>query len=118
MAVSTSDKFAMIRDINGYNGFGLMFTNFRYSVQLTASTGATLTIPSTYSHYIAIFAIEPGNDLFIANNLTAEVPASGTISATTSEYNPIARQVNAADVLSLISPNTTCYVGITLYAIQ
>lgn len=113
-----STKFAMTRDINGYNGFGLMFADDKYSVTLAAATGATLTIPGNFAKWLVIFAYEPGTHVWVANNATAAVPAGATLVATTSELNPTARHVKAGDVLSLITANTTADVGVSLYAIE
>lgn len=110
--------FSLIRDINGYNGFGLMFADNKYSVTLAATTVATLTIPSTYQNWIAIFSFEPGTNIWVANNATAAIPAGNTIAASTSDLNPVGRFVQGADVLSLITASTTADVGILLYALS
>lgn len=108
--------FNLVRDINGYNGFGLAFSVDKYSVSLASSTDTTLTIPSYAAKYIAIMSYEPGTNVYVANNATAEVPVGATFAATTSELNPVARLVNAADVLHFIS-GTAVDVGVTLYAL-
>lgn len=111
-------KFNMTRDINGYNGFGLQFADDKYSVTLAANTAATVTIPSNFQNWLAIFCIEPGSTVWIANNHTAAVPAGNTLVATNSELNVPAKQVQGGDVLSLITADTTADVGILLYALS
>lgn len=110
--------FNMIRDINGYNGFGLIFSNYKQSATLTALSAATLTIPADASQYVAIFSIAPGEAVWVAVNATAAVPVGATFASTTSELNPVARLVNKNDVLSFITEGATAAVGVTLYALQ
>jgi hypothetical protein len=112
-----STKFSMTRDINGYNGFGLMFADDKYSTTLASGVAQTLTIPSNASKWLAIFSYEPGGEVWVANNATAALPG-GTMAAATSEMNPTARQVKAGDILSFITPDTTLYIGITLYILE
>ena len=111
--------FSMSRDINGYVGFGLPFSNEKYNTILSSGSAQTLTVPSssnaTYQKVLAVFSFEPGSVVWVSNNETAAVPGSSFASAT-SELNPAARLVNAGDVLSFITDNTTSEVGVTFYA--
>lgn len=111
-------RFAMARDINGQNGFGLKFSTNMYSVDLTANTEATVTVPTQIKRWIAIFSYEPGADVWVANNNTAAGPAGATLASTTSSLNPVAREVVGGDVLSIISPVDATSVGVELYAID
>lgn len=120
-------KFAMTRDINGYNGFGLQFTDTAYSATLATSTDTTLTVPdgSTMGGagfsadaqpvLIAIFSYTPGESVWVAINDTAEVPAGASFAATISELNPSARQVQGGDVLHFISDGTDVVVSVSFY---
>lgn len=109
--------FAMTRDINGYNGFGLPFSINKYSATLTTGAEQTFTVPSETRNYIVIFSFEPGARVWVAKNETAAVPAGATVVSTTSELNPTARQVLGGDVLHFITPDVTADMGITLYAL-
>ncbi len=119
-------KFSMTRDINGYNGFGLKFTDTAYSCTLTANADTTLTIPSisalggsnsttTNPQLIAIFFFDPGTTVWVANNASAAAPAGSTFAATASEANPAARQVQGGDVLHFLSVDIGVDVGVALY---
>jgi len=118
----------MNRDINGYNAFGLTFTDTAYSVTLTASTATALTIPSgasmggvpntNKSLWLAIFSYTPGAEVWVADNTTAAVPAGATFAATLSEMNPAARLVQGADVLSFITAGTGNSVSVILYSLS
>ncbi len=58
-----STKFNMTRDVNGYNGFGVMFADDAYQASLTANVAQSLTIPSNYQNWIAVFSYTPGADV-------------------------------------------------------
>lgn len=122
-------KFIFARDINGYNGFGLLFTDTAYSCTLTASTNTTLTVPSVSppggSSYegiaqpilVAIFSYTSGNDVWVANNATASAPAGNTFAATPSELmtEGMARQVKGGDVLNFFTTGTSVKVSVLFY---
>ena len=109
-------KFSMTRDINGYNGFGLAFSDTNYNTTLLAGVGQTLTIPSDSRYYLVVFAFESGSTIWVANNQTAAVPGA-SFAATYSDLNPAARLVKAGDVLSFITADTSVAIGVSLYAI-
>lgn len=111
-------KFSMRRDINGYNGFGLKFSDNNYSVNLATATEATLTIPESAQRWLAIFSYEPGSDVWVANNAAAAIPAGAAFSVTSSQGNPVAREVNGGDVLSLITDDDNTTVGVSLYELM
>jgi len=120
-------KFSMTRDINGYNGFGLVFTDTAYSATLTVSTDTTLTIPSNDSlggasfpydskpRLIAIFSFDPGESVWVANGAVAAVPGGASFAATASELNPAAREVKGGDVLHFFTATANVDVWVGLY---
>jgi hypothetical protein len=112
-------KFNMVRDINGYNGFGLQFTDINWSGILAAGVAQTITIPgSPYADHqglILIFAFQPGSNIWVARNVAAVAP-SGSVASTTSVANPTARQVYAGDVISFITNDASDEFGASLYA--
>ena len=119
--------FSMVRDINGYNGFGLPFTDTKYSATLTQGVDTTLTVPSsgalgtgvstTVHRYLAIFSYEAGSTVWVALNATAAVPAGGTFSSTTSELLPVARLVSSGDVIHALTSDDTASVGVVFYVL-
>lgn len=113
--------FSMIRDINGYNGFGLPFTDTGTSTTLAADVEQTLTVlanpDAIYKRYLAIFSYQVGTNVFVNLNATAAVPGSSFV-ATTTELNPTARVVVPGDVLHFITHDTNAYVQVSYYAIQ
>jgi len=97
-----STKFSMTRDINGYNGFGILPTYDTYNGALAANVAQTITVPANYPNWIAIFSFSPGASCFVAINDTAVVPVAGP-NASSSVLNPSARQVKAGDTISIIT---------------
>lgn len=114
MALST--MFVLTRDINGYNGFGLPFCTDKYTAKL-AGVAVSLTVPDNYKYWVAVFSIEPGVRVWVANNATAAVPAGATLAASNSELNPTARLVKANDVLSFVTPDTSADISVSFYAL-
>ncbi len=119
--------FSLVKDINGFNGFGLQFSTDKYSAALVQDTDTTLAVPKAgpmgscsstgTNKYLAIFEYEPGSTVFVANNQTAAIPAGASFASTTSELNPAARYVTAGDTLHFYTPNTTAYVVVVFYAL-
>jgi len=101
-----STKFLMTRDIGGFNGFGIMPT---YDVQtglLAVATEQSITVPSTYSNWIAIFSYTPGSTVWVSFTGTALAP-TGAFSSSSSVLNPAARAVSAGDTISFITADAT-----------
>ena len=118
--ISGIQKFNMIRDINGYNGFGLQFTGIFWQGLLSQGISQSITIPaspwSDCSNLILIFYFQPGSSVWVARNSTATFP-SGAVTLCLSEGNPTARQVYAGDVISFITNDATKdEFGAALYA--
>lgn len=120
-----STNFLMTRDQNGYNGFGLAFSDNNYAGTLATGVEQHFTVPNAqtlggqgdnFNQFLAVFSIEPGARVWVANNATAAV-ATGTLATSTSQFNPTARLVKGGDVLSFITPDVTADVGISLYVI-
>lgn len=120
-------KFAMYRDVNGQNGFGLEFTNTSYSATLAAATATALTIPGTGSLggintqtkrlFLAVFIYTPGASVWVSNGGTAGAPAGAAFASNDEELNPAARLVEAGDVLSFFSVAANADVNVLLYSL-
>lgn len=113
-------KFNMTRDINGYNGFGLPFSNVKYNTILVENVEQTLIVPSTqdatYQNLLAVFSFETGTTVWVARNATASLPGS-SFALSNVELNPAARSVKPGDILHFISPDITAQIGVSFYAI-
>ena len=121
-------KFNMTRDINGYNGFGLQFTDTSYSSTLAINTDTSLTVPSNSgmgangiyqsSTWLAIFSFTPGASVWVALNTAAAIPAGAAFATTNSELNPAARLVQGGDVLHFFSSAALASVNVMFYSIS
>lgn len=123
-------KLLMTRDINGFNAFGLKFTDTAYSATLAAATDTSLTVPdhnsiggASYSEdaqpvLLAVFSFDPGESVWVALNQTAAVPVGASFAATGSSLLPAARQVVGGDVIHFITAAANVDVGVEFYWIN
>lgn len=122
-------QYRIQKDVGGYNNFGLLLSNTKYSADLAATTDTTLTVPGGTSmgtpvgiknRFLAIVHVEFGEEVWFAVNTTAAPPAGATFAATDSELivstQDFAREVKAGDVLHFYSvPGAE--VSVILYAL-
>jgi hypothetical protein len=112
-----SNPLALTRDINGFNAYGIAFCPDNYQTTLSSGVAQTLTVPSNFSRWVAIFSSTPGSNVWVADNVAATTPG-GSFAQTASQLNPAVREVAAGDVLSLITDDTsTVDVCVSFYAI-
>lgn len=97
-----STKFSMLRDINGYNGFGLIPTYDIKATYLAANVAQSVVVPSNYANWIAIFSYSPGSNIWVSFTTTAAVPGAA-FAASSSSLNPSARAVSAGQTISFIT---------------
>ena len=109
--------FNMTRDINGYNGFGLIPADDIQDTTLLQNIAQTFTVPSNFSKWIAIFAPQLGANIYVARNATATIPGD-TVTSTKSEYLPEGWQLNAGDTISAITPDVSATLTIKYYALS
>lgn len=111
-------KFAMLRDINGFNSFGLTPTAENYNVTLSAGAAQDLcTVPETFINWAAVFYYQDGSNVFVAVDDDAELPG-GTPAQSNSQGKPSVRLVQGGQTISAITSDTTTDVGVSLYAIS
>jgi len=112
-------KFTMVKDINGYNGFGLQPTDVEWQGILTANSAQTITIPEstdpTFKNLILIFSFDPGSSIWVAYNNTPTTP-TGTIVRCNSSLNPTSWLVKGGDTIGFITNDTSDEYGAILYA--
>ena len=105
------------RDVQGFNAYAPAPSGDKWSVTATTGSATSITVPSNYQTWIAVFSYTPGSNIWVANNTTATV-APSAFAATTSDLNPSARKVSAGDVLSFITGDTTSpQVKVSFYVV-
>lgn len=97
----------MVRDVNGYNGFGIIPTYDIQGCSLAASTAQTFTVPNNYANWIAIFSYTPGSNIFVRFDGSAATVPSGTEATIHVVLNPSARAVKGGSTFSVITPDAT-----------
>lgn len=87
---------------------------------LAANTPQTWTVPGlSGSKYQAYFEYASNSNVFVCNNGTAAAPGGGAqTSQPYNEFKPKKRYVTAGDVLSLVTPDPTAFVGLSLRQLQ
>lgn len=114
-------RFNMVRDINGYNGFGLVFSNAQFQTVLVADVESTLSVPTTkdatYSNLLAVFSFFPGSSVWVSLNGDSTTPVPGSFDECQCELNPSARFVKFGDVLRFTTTQTDVQIGVSFYAI-
>lgn len=125
-----STVYKLQKDVAGYNGFGLPFSDQKYSASLAITTDTTLVVPSSgaigaplnqVNRFLAIVQVEANLSVWSALNATAAVPAGGTFAATTSELiiggEYYAREVKAGDVMHFLAPTAGTDISVVFYAL-
>ena len=103
----------MIRDISGYNGFGIIPTYDIQGCSLATSTAQTFTVPNNYGNWIAIFSYTPGANIFIRFDGSVATVPGGTEGTIHVVLNPSARAVKGGSTFSVITPDaTTPYITV------
>lgn len=121
-------EFYMVRDINGYNGFGLMPSDTAYSCTLAINTDTSLTVPAISVQgnsastlrfrLIAIIVSDPGATVWVSLNQAANAPAGASFASTSSAMNPAAYQVKVGDVLHFYATTANINVSVRFYWIN
>mgnify|MGYP001616292505 CR=1 FL=1 len=85
---------------------------------LAVGVAQNFTVPSAYSYYQINFSFDPGLRVFVSYNGSSAVLPSSSFASSNSELLPASRTVKAGTVISFITPDTTAYVGASLYGIR
>lgn len=110
------------RDVQGINANAPQFPTVIFTATLAANTHKTITVPSDATTYIMYVTVQPAGYLWISRTNTAAIPASSSFAAATSEMvesqaEQYKRLVYAADSIDFLTPNTTCDVSVSFYAV-
>jgi hypothetical protein len=109
------------RDVQGYNARAPQFPTDIFTATLAAGTAESVTVPSNYKSWIMYVRIEPAGWCWCSRTTTAAVPVGASFASAGSELISgtieFRRVVFAADVISFITPNTTCDIEVAFQAI-
>ncbi len=112
------------RDNQGYNAYAPQFPIDIFTASLVNGAASSVTVPQNHAQWVMSISVQPGGEVWVRQNGTAAVPVGTTFAAASSELNPGPRLVNAlqndgitATTISCITPNISCDVEISFYAV-
>ncbi len=123
-------QYKLQKDVAGYNGFGLQFSDLKFSASLAITTDTTLAVPlkgsmgaalDTVNKWLAVIQVEANLSVWLALNATAAAPAGSSFAATTSdliigsEYYGV--EVKAGDVMHFFAPVAGTDILVKFYAL-
>lgn len=107
------------RDVQGMNAYAPDFPSYIYTATLSQGVDESITVPSLYKKYIMYVIIQPQSRVWVSNVATAAVPFGSSFTTSNSELivSPIEykRIVYSGDVISFLTPNTTCDTSVIFY---
>lgn len=117
MATSTLLDFG--RDVQGLNAYAPQFPIDIFTATLAAATAKSVTVPSSAPVWIMYIRVQPTGWVWVSRTATAAVPAGSSLASATSDLAvgtiEFKRTVYAGDVISVITPNTTCDIVVEFY---
>ena len=123
-------QYKLQKDVAGYNGFGLQFSDLKFSASLAITTDTTLAVPlrgsmgaalNEINKWLAVVAVEANASVWCALNTAAAVPVGATFAATGSDLilgtEYYAREVKAGDVMHFLAPVAGTDICVMFYAL-
>lgn len=111
-------------DASGLNAYAPKFPTDIFTATLSNGSAKSVTVPQNHSQWVMSVSVQPGGEVWVRENGTAAIPAGSSFAASNSELNPGPRLVNAlqkdgvtATTIGFITPNTTCDVEVSFYAV-
>lgn len=97
------------------------FSDVCAQIALAANTEKTFTIPGVPTqNYTMAINLNSTSNVFVCLNATPIIPSSGTVGTQQyNEYRPEGRRyVKGGDVVHMITPDATAYVGLSLMSVN
>jgi hypothetical protein len=123
-------QYKLQKDVAGYNGFGLQFSDQKFSASLAAATDTTLAVPlggamgaalNSVNKFLAVIQVEANLSVWLAMNATAAVPAGSTFALTTSDLiiggQYYAVEVKAGDTMHFLAPTADTDILVKFYTL-
>lgn len=98
----------------------MAFSDMDWQVGLSANSEQTITVPGdSIVQYQAFFGYNDVSNVYVCNNATPVIPAPGSVgNQQYNEFRPLKRYVRGGDVIHLITPDATAYLGVSLRQLQ
>lgn len=104
------------KDLGGSPSYSRAPATYVIQGKIASNVEQHITIQGDSQTYTAVFYVQPGTNVFFAVNQTATVPTT-TLSVGVGEGNVTQyTTIKNGDVLSMITPDTTSYVTVSLYS--
>lgn len=125
-------QFRTIQESKAYNDFAQLPSDQIYNATLAATTNTQLTVPgggtmgnlSSYTNVnkvLAVVRVSEGDEVWVAVNQTADVPAGASFALDTSEIvtcqNVYCKYLSVGDVLNFYTAGSTTSVSVAFYAL-
>lgn len=96
------------------------FSDTAFQFGLSSNSALTATVPGTStSQYQAYFEYTSNSNVYVCMNAAPVIPTLGTVGTQQyNEFKPKKRYVRGGDVIQMITPDTSAYVGVSLRQIQ
>ncbi len=96
------------------------FSDTDYQVGLGVGVERTITVPgASTTQYQALFSYISTSNVFVRLNTAPTAPVIGTVGTQPyNEFRPCKRYVKGGDVIHLITPDASAYVGVSLRQLQ
>lgn len=106
------------RDANSFNAFAPKPSDIKYSATLVVNTETSIVLPGTDEIYCVSFRYQPGSSVYVdVSGATASVPASSSLTSSTSELNPASLTLVAGTKISMITDYDTAQVSVVVWRI-
>lgn len=104
---------------SNYDGT-IPFSDTASQVHCGSNVEETVTVPGPVTaQYQALFEYIQDSNVFVCLNATPVIPSIGTVgSQQYNEFRPKKRYVKGGDVIHLITPDASAFVGVTLRKLQ
>lgn len=110
------------RDIQGIPADSPAFPITIWTATLTTGAATNITIPGNkgLNNYVMYVRVQPTGWVWVSRTGTASVPAGNTLASASSELIcgtiEYRRQVLSGDIVSFITPNTSCDIEVAIYS--
>lgn len=125
-------QFRVTQETKAINDFGQLPCAQIYNATLAATTNTQLTVPgggtmgnissqTNANKVYAVIRVSEGDEVWVAVNQTADVPAGGSFALDTSEIvtcqNTYCKYLSVGDVLNFYTAGATTSVSVAFYAL-